>query len=507
MVDSASALAEGSTTPSGLVRRSQSRSLRLRAIVAAVCGAILGLVPEARAQVFTERLRIQGGYITEQRPPPQPRLNDFWIGAVPELSVAWMKRNVLATLSYQLTGALHTLGGASELANRVVFASQIDASPRTTLLLSAEAAQTTFSNLLFSRSPTENTVALAPSPATRTVSARVSEGLSYELSPRLLFSQFADVGVVTTLPPAPPLDTLVANVSTGIDYLFPRDALGIEARASYANAQALPPTPDQEFVLMTAAPRWRHDWSRTLSTMLSGGATLLVSPNQDTDPTVAPFVRAAALYTHDLSTSVDLAYLKGVVPSALTGQIFESDQVTLHGFTMLSEHHRVSLSGSIGYINGRFVDLLGLGNDLSFESVLSDVDVTWQPTRSGLVQLFARYLVQVQVGDVDRFGINPSFIRDAILVGVQLSTRPPIGGQGGGGSVYGDTVVPRSFPQRVDGADGMGTNITDTAPEEEEETSQPAPARRPSRRIDVAPPRPPTPPTSPEPPTTPDAEN
>ena len=105
-------------------------------------GAVL-LTLEASAQAevtVTERLRIQGGFISQSPPPPAPRLEDLFIGAVPELGVFWARPSSLVSLNYQLTGAFHTLSGASEIANRLVLASLWDVSSRTTLLVSAEAA-------------------------------------------------------------------------------------------------------------------------------------------------------------------------------------------------------------------------------------------------------------------------------------------------------------------------------------------------------------------------------
>lgn len=465
-----------------------------RAGAIAICGALLTFAPSAAAQELTERLRIQGGYITEARPSPTPRTNDLWIGAVPELALLWTNRNVSLNLSYQLTGALHSLAGATELANRVALVSQTELSRRTTLLLSGEAAQTTFSNLLVSRAPTDNTVALFPAPGNRTITARVLQGLAYEVSPRLRLQQLADAGVVTTLPPAPPLDTFTANVSLGADYIFPNDAVGAEVRATYANTQTVPPALDQQFVLLTAAPRWRHDWSQSINTSLSAGATAVLSPDQRTSATVVPFGRAAVLYTYDLVTSIELSYATGAQPSPLTGQMLRSDQVRLTGYTPISEKARVNLAASVGYLRGRLVDLTSSGNDQSFEAGLADVDVTWQPTRSGLVQLFARYQVQAQVGEVNQLGLNPSFIRDVFLVGVQLSSRPPVVGRGGG--VYGEPIT-RTLPQRVDQGDDPRRVEEEQRLREQEQLQQQTPAgtpeRGPSRWIHVTPAAPPRP--------------
>jgi hypothetical protein len=205
---------------------------------------------------------------------------------------------------------------------------------------------------------------------------------------------------------------------------------------------------------LTLAPRWRHDWSRTVSTNLSGGATVVLSPEAGTKPMVGRFGRAAILYTYDVGTGFELSYATGVAASPLTGQVINSDQVTLQGFTPLSQHERVFLSASVGYLRGSFIDLTGRGNDQRFETGLGDVDVTWQPSPSGWVQLFARYQVVAQVSDVNALGLNPSFLRDLLLVGVQFSSTPARFSSGASAMSTGGGLVPRRFPQRVDGSDG-----------------------------------------------------
>ncbi|HVJ88472.1 MAG TPA: hypothetical protein VM580_01635, partial [Labilithrix sp.] len=145
------------------------------------CAGVLTLsLPAGAESTMAERLRVQGGFITQARPRPAPRVDDVFIGAVPELALYWARPSGLFSLNYQLTGALHSLSGASEIANRLVLASLWDMTSRATLILSAEAAQTSFSNLLISRQAADSTVALFPPNSNRIFSARVNEGINYE---------------------------------------------------------------------------------------------------------------------------------------------------------------------------------------------------------------------------------------------------------------------------------------------------------------------------------------
>ncbi|MDF2694673.1 MAG: hypothetical protein K0S65_3056 [Labilithrix sp.] len=432
----------------------------VRARAVAICVALLAMAPSARAQPhIVERLRLQGGVITEKHPPPNPRIEDLWVSAVPELSATWLTPRATINITYSLTGALHSLGSASEIANRLVLTSAYELSNRTNLLLSAEGAQTTASNFLIQRPAADSPIALYPAAGTRFLTGRFSQGLRHELSPVLTASQEASVLTTTTLAPAPPLDTFVATLSGGIERSWRNDALGAELRGGYAQTRATPPTPSAEVFTITAAPRWRHDWSRSLSSSAAAGATYLFSPDPNTDTVVAPFGQANLLYSID-PTELDLAYSIGVFPSPLTGQILRSQQVVLHARTPISEHHRVYIGGSIGYLRATLLDLVSTANDQSFHAFFSDIDLTWQATSR--VQIFGRYQTITQLADINAAGVNPSFIRDAVIVGVQLSSE---GAQ---------ITVPTRFAQRVDGADAPLRPALQNQPQAQGEDGAPA---------------------------------
>ncbi|HVJ93050.1 MAG TPA: hypothetical protein VM580_24785, partial [Labilithrix sp.] len=231
----------------------------------------------------------------------------------------------------------------------------------------------------------------------------------------------------------------------GVERIWPRDAFGADVRAGYANIQVPAPTPSQELVTLTAGPRWRHDWTESLSSNVSAGATVVLDAKGNGDPLLAPSGRASLLYTWDV-TNFSLDYTVGVFPSPLTGQVIRSDQVSLRAFTPLSQRHQIFLGASIGYLRGKIVDLANSANELKFDAVLSDVDVSWQASRH--VGLFARYQFIAQLGDVNTIGVNPSFLLDSFIVGVQFSSTP-VGGD----------LIPTRFPQRVDGGD---TRISDS---------------------------------------------
>lgn len=449
----------------GDARRTGRRPL---ALALAAASAFLGVSSHSEAQTtLAERLRLQGGFLTEARPSPAPRIEDVWVSAIPQISLTLNRPKAMFRVTYQLTGALHSLAGLSELANWLALAGAFDLSSRTRLLVSAEAIQTTLSNYFITRPAEASPVALFPGTTSRFLNARVSQGLQHELSARTRVEQTFDVNVFTTLAPTPPLDALTATASGSIERDWsPRDAVGIETRVGYAGVHATPPTPDQQYGTFTMGPRWRHDWSDSFSSLVAAGATAIVPLDRAESPLLAPSGRASLLYTSGAST-VEALYTGGILPSVLTGQLARTHLGVLRAATPISEHHQINLTASIGYLWADLVDTRNTGNDLRYDAFLSHAELTWQT--SPHVQVFGRYQFLAQLGDVNARGVNPSYIRDFFLVGVQLSSEP-IGEQ---------QPVPTSFPQRVDRSDDRRRRPEEERSEAERERSEEPGAPRP----------------------------
>lgn len=424
----------GAGSPRTMVRV----SARTRARPVAICAAILAFAPSVRAQPqIVERLRLQGSFITLAPPPPAPRVDDIFISAVPELSATWFMRRTTVNITYSITGALHTLGSASEIANRAGLLSAFELSPRTALLLGVDASQTSTGNFLIQESPTTATVSVYPSAGTRLITGRLSQALRHELSPVLIATQDASAQATTTLPPAPPLNTFVASLGGGIERIWRSDGLGVSLTGGYALTQATPPQLDTNLVTITAGPRWRHDWSRSVSSSATAGATYLFSPDPGTEDAVAPAGSATVLYFLD-PASVDLSYSVGIFPSPLTGLVLRSHRVVLHATAPISERRRIFIGGSIGALRANIVSLRNLPEQ-GYDALSADLDLSWQATEH--MNVYARYQTITQIADVPPGGVDPSFIRDTFLVGVQLSSERV------------QIAIPTRFAQRVDGGD------------------------------------------------------
>lgn len=409
--------------------------LRRRTRSLAISAALLALPSLAHAQGGpTLRIRYMGGYTHELPAIPETSTHDYWTGVVPEASYLFDEPRWSLRTTYAFTAMAHTRN-PTEIGNRLTLVSSYELSRRTTLLLSADANQTSLSNYLIARPLLDTTAVVIPSSNSRLLTAAARQGLTWEATPTLLFSQGVDAAYVTSLDPETTVDNVSVSALVALERTWKRDGLGVELRGGYAGVDT-PPFPSAKFVTVTAAPRWRHDISSTLTSSISAGASGVLSPDGNTDPIVAPAGRAALLYTPE-SSSLELSYAGGAAPNTLTGQMLLSHQVMLRGSTPLSERDRVLATSSLSYLHGTLIDLRTNGRtEPDVDAFLADVDVTWQAT--DFLQFFARGMFVVQ----DNGSGAPTFIREAVIIGAQLSSSAPDG-----------VLIPVRFPQRVDGGD------------------------------------------------------
>lgn len=400
----------------------------------ALCAALVAIPSVAQAQAGpTGRLRYLGGY-THDSPEIYGSNHDWWAGVVPELSYLFLEPRWTLRATYAFTAAVHTRN-PTEIANRLSLASTFELSRRTSLLLSADANQTSLSNYLVTRPITDTATVLLPPSNSRFLTLTASQGILWEATPNVLFGQGVDATYVTSIDPQMTMNNVFAGALLSLERTWKRDAVGGEVRAAYAGIDT-PPSPSGRFMTFSAAPRWRHDWSEDWSTTVAAGASLVLSMDSGTDPFVTPSGRASILYTPEEESSVELSYTGGVTPNVLTGQLFRSHLVTARGLTTLSARYRVTLGASVGFLNGRILDLRDEALGPEFNGLLSDADLSWVAT--DWMQVFGRALLQAQDNGPD----IPAFVREAVIVGVQFSTRSPDG-----------VTIPVRFPQRVDRGD------------------------------------------------------
>lgn len=414
-----------------------------------------------------------GGYLTEVYPSPQARLHDIFAIATPEVSLFRGTDENRRNLTYGLTGALHTQGGTSELAHRLALTTTTRLDRRTVFNLSIGGVQSTISNLLLSTPFTANagTVprgTLLPSSSYRLLGGSVFQSLQHELSPVWMVTETAQIHTFTTLEPTPPLDTLADDLGVAFERVFATDAVGVGVGGGSIHARSPTPNGNIDLAFANAGPRWRRDWSPTVSSLIAPGVAVLFDP-------VVPYPAGTALilYTPGGAAaaspnaqasqqsraiglpqgSLELAASTGIVPSPLTGQLTRSHMLTLAATVPILLPARVLGRAAIGAMRAELLDPASRTATSAFRALSTSVDVSWQV--SSLFQVFGSYQFIGQVGDTTTTGVSPSFLRDVIMVGIQLSTRPP-----------GTDTVSTRLPQRVDQSDTPSpTNAGDSSPE------------------------------------------
>ncbi|AKU98430.1 hypothetical protein AKJ09_05094 [Labilithrix luteola] len=401
----------------------------------AFCGALVAMPATATAQdVVYERLRVQGGFTHEDR-GAQASLDDVWLGATPELAAVFARPRTFSQLTYTLTGMIHTELPA-EIANRLTLGVSHEISKTTLVFASAEAFQTSLRNLLTSRPAAATELAALAAPEGTFLGVRATEGLSWEAGPRVRIGQGLDAAMVTSIDSGPTKNYL-ANASFSADRVWQFDALGVEARGGYASNQVTTRI-NQKLVTTSLGPRWRHDFNARLSTFVTVGGMLILSPDPGTGIVLASTARGSLLYALS-SARLDLSAASGAEPNILTGQILRTHSVSLRAWFPISERHRVFCSASIAYLRGGPVRVRRFDLSGDFQGVLADADLNWLATDS--LQLFARYQFFDQIADDPTPLSNPSVVRNTAIVGIQFFSQPP------------DRTLRFREPQRVDRSD------------------------------------------------------
>lgn len=442
----------------------------LRSCAIAIFGAfVTTLSSTAAAQVsLLERVRVQGGFLTEQRPAPQERLDDWHIGVLPEITLASVTPTSELSLTYGFSGVFHTTY-PNQTAHSLSLNGRFELSRRTVLVTSAFVSKTTLTNLLLTQPASRSPTTLLPmGTSTDVVTSTVGQGLAHEASPYVRLEQHATATFFTSLPPAAPMDSFAGTVGGSAERVWERDAIGPEASVGYSIVRAAPPFPNQDFILFNGGPHWRHDWSRSLSSLVAGGVSGLVSPNGSAQSVIAPFGRGSLLYTLESGASATLNVSTGITPNPLTGQAIRAHQASLRIFVPISRDADIYAAGTIGYMRGGLIDLRR-DNDQTFHSANSDLELTWRPTE--VVEIYGRYTFLAQIMD-DASAVNalPSFLRDSFLVGVALASHPAdYASRRRARGRIGPREDGSQFPQRVDRADAPGGGRNEDRPDADEQ--------------------------------------
>lgn len=392
---------------------------------------------EAAADELVPSLNVQTG-VTVTRSPGNDT-NDYFVAATPAVSYFLGTERLQLGLTYSFTGSINTeLPNA--IANRVAITAATDLSPTTRLLFGVEGLVATIGNYVLIRRSASTQIGGLPALNTTLLTLQLSQAVQHEISPVVRFSQSIQGTYVTTLDQDPRFSNYLAGTTLGIDRGWEFDAVGGEFTAQWSRT-VLPPVATR-VITVALGPTWDHDFSRSLTGSAGVSAALAFSPDPNTTPRLAPAGRASMLYYSDAS-GIELGYAFGFEPNILLGTLLQSHQVTIRGYTPISEENRVILGVSAGYLRAKTLDLQPNGQNANeFEAVLHDAEVSW-----GAADFLSMYLRYQFIGQTQGAGLGatPPLVRHGVIFGFDLF--------GGGRPDRKKPRVQTKFPQRVDGKD------------------------------------------------------
>jgi hypothetical protein len=143
--------------------------------------------------------------------------------------------------------------------------------------------------------------------------------------------------------------------SSGVTRQFNLDAVTLTARGSYTVLQR-DDVPDEEIVQGAPEARWVHDLSDYLSTDASAGVAYTAPAERASDGIWLPIGSAFLRYTQD-RYSGQVGYRRTVATNLLIGETEATHLLEARGTVKIPPRDDVSVTGVVGYADGRGLDL------------------------------------------------------------------------------------------------------------------------------------------------------
>jgi hypothetical protein len=263
----------------------------------------------------------------------------------------------------------------------------------------------------------------------------LSERFYDDFTTRWRLSQLAAVNVVMPLEVNPNYtDNQTAELDLSLEYAWARDLGIVEVGtvfANYAELRGPAVNPDgsldpngiirplhRQFIT-PALLRWRHDFGQFLSSELAGGV-VAVTDVATGGSLVEPTAIAALYYFRD-SFTAGLDYLHSAIPNPLLGATFFGDAVNANARGLLGERTGLTLSANVGYQFARQVDVAAGLISATAHVLRGDLTLSFSPLarpRKVDLAIFARYQIISQWGNVTDAAPLPSYLRNAVYLGV-----------------------------------------------------------------------------------------
>ena len=174
---------------------------------------------------------------------------------------------------------------------------------------------------------------------------------------------------------------------------FNFDALTGNGRITYSSLDRGEGMPNEETIILGPELRWVHDLSQDFSTDASVGATITFPLGEFENRLVLPVGSAYLRYSHN-RYSAAAGYRRMVATNLLVGETEATHIGEVRGTVPIPKRDDLSVSGAVGYANGRSVDTEAgqlVGHTVRW---IGDVSTTWKMTEE--VNLALRYSLVFQ---------------------------------------------------------------------------------------------------------------
>lgn len=376
----------------------------------------------------------------------------FWMLS-PGAALVLSSPRQLQRLSYRYEYDLYfNSSTSSSSTNRLDYRGFFELSRRTNLVIGANATESDrFSKVAFA-APGAGAVGALPAGTGTFLQGAVDQALSLDIAEAWRGYQSAyalfDTPIFDTVAPK----TTGGGLRLGAERSFLADAVGVEGRAEYIVVSGSlrtdgTPAEVQRQLSGGGVARWRHDWTRDVTSSAEAGALRVERLNSDRGFWTP--VGAATLAYATEQGDAQLGYAHTLTTNALLGQSLVVDEVRLRGSLPLTSKGELFVAGSCAYQYGRVLDET---TEIAtrVRVILADLSVGYQATK--LLQLGARYQRIQQKSGADMPPLPVSFVQNNVLIGATL--RFPA-----------ERDMPRPYraPRRVDRSDEVRDGFQPTA--------------------------------------------
>lgn len=307
---------------------------------------------------------------------------------------------------------------ASAFTNRLESQSFFDLSPSLDLVLGASVTQD-HRNTDNRFSEVSSTVLRAGVPGTGAfLTARLDESIHYEIARDWRARQAASAAVLTPVFESG-TRTYETDQRLGVERVWRDDALGPEIAVEYSLMEDPvtldgTPTSDQSQIITAAQLRWRHDWSRDVTSSLSAGA--LQMNRLTSEGRYRTVIGEGILAYTRRDGNATLTLRRSATTSLFLAQTTVVNEVDLRGSVPLDDDRKFWLGASAGVQDGELLDLEGQPA-AEVDVYLADLGVSWRPY--DYLSFTARFQHVTQRSDALAPPLPLTYASNALMLGVR----------------------------------------------------------------------------------------